>query len=141
MQSEALHLLKRLLKKWKIPTVGGTLALADNYLQKDYKNIVVLILDGMGKFILEETTQRCFAIRGAITYGEYSYKGNIMLGPGIDECASWHEKADWIGVSLSPSSEIVIEDTKAKIKAFSLLYFLFSNNFCKIKYIKIVIKI
>ncbi len=66
----------------------------------------------ISKFILEETTQRCFAIRGAITYGEYSYKGNIMLGPGIDECASWHEKADWIGVSLSPSSEIVIEDTK-----------------------------
>ena len=66
----------------------------------------------ISKFILEESTQRCFAIRGAITYGEYSYKGNIMLGPGIDECASWHEKADWIGVALSPSSEIVIEDAK-----------------------------
>lgn len=73
---------------------------------------MVEIHAAISKYILEESTQRCFAIRGAITYGEYSYKGNIMLGPGIDECASWHEKADWIGVSLSPSSEIVIEGTK-----------------------------
>lgn len=44
-----------ILKKWNIPTVGGTLSLADKYLQKDYKNVVVLILDGMGKSILEGT--------------------------------------------------------------------------------------
>ena len=42
------------MKKWEIPTVGGTLALADKYLQKNYKNVVLLILDGMGKSILEE---------------------------------------------------------------------------------------
>lgn len=49
------NLPNSILKKLGIPTVGGTLALADKYLQKDYKNIVVLILDGMGKFVLEET--------------------------------------------------------------------------------------
>lgn len=48
------NLPNSILKKWKIPTVGETLPLADKYLQKDYKNVVVLILDGMGKFILEE---------------------------------------------------------------------------------------
>lgn len=47
------NLPNSILKKWKIPTVGGTLSLADKYLQKDYKNVVVLILDGMGKSILE----------------------------------------------------------------------------------------
>lgn len=48
------NLPNSILKKWKIPTIGGTLALADKYLQKDYKNVVVLILDGMGKLVLEE---------------------------------------------------------------------------------------
>lgn len=47
------NLPNSILKKWEIPTVGGTLSLADKYLQKDYKNVVVLILDGMGKSILE----------------------------------------------------------------------------------------
>lgn len=47
------NLPNSILKKWKIPTVGGTLSLADKYLQKEYKNVVVLILDGMGKSILE----------------------------------------------------------------------------------------
>ncbi len=49
------NLPNSILKKWEIPPVGGTLPLADKYLKKDYKNIVVLLLDGMGKFILEET--------------------------------------------------------------------------------------
>ncbi len=47
------NLPNSVLKKWGIPTVGGSLSLADKYLQKDYKNVVVLILDGMGKSILE----------------------------------------------------------------------------------------
>ena len=44
-----------ILKKWNLKTVGETLPLADKHLQKDYKNVVVLVLDGMGKFILERT--------------------------------------------------------------------------------------
>ena len=48
------NLPNSILKKWQLPTVGKTLSLADKYLEKDYKNIVVLLLDGMGKFILEE---------------------------------------------------------------------------------------
>lgn len=34
-------------------TVGKTLPLADQYLTKEYKNVVVLLLDGMGKVILD----------------------------------------------------------------------------------------
>lgn len=48
------NLPNSILKKWKIPAAGGTLSLADKYLQKDYKNVVVLMLDGMGKVILED---------------------------------------------------------------------------------------
>jgi len=47
------NLLNSILNKWHIPTAGKTLPLADKYLKKDYKNVVVLILDGMGKSVLE----------------------------------------------------------------------------------------
>ncbi len=34
---------------------------------------------------------------------------NVMIGPGIDECASWHEKSDWIGAILTPSAQIILD--------------------------------
>lgn len=43
-------------------------------------------------------------LRGAISYGEYAIKENIMLGYAVDEAASWHELTDWIGVVLTPSA-------------------------------------
>lgn len=48
------NLPNSILQKWGLPTVGTTLPLADKYLKKDYKNIVVFVLDGMGKTVLEK---------------------------------------------------------------------------------------
>ena len=45
-------------------------------------------------------------LRGAISYGEYSVRDNIMLGYAVDEAASWHETTDWIGVILTPSAQM-----------------------------------
>ena len=47
------NLPNSILKKLGLPTNGDTLPLLDKYLQKDYKNIVVILLDGMGKAIIE----------------------------------------------------------------------------------------
>ena len=47
------NLPNSILKKFDVPTVGNTLPLLDKYLEKDYKNIIVILLDGMGKVILE----------------------------------------------------------------------------------------
>ena len=47
------NLPNSVLKKFGVDTVGDTLPLLDKYLEKDYKNIVVILLDGMGKAILE----------------------------------------------------------------------------------------
>ena len=62
----------------------------------------------IAKFILQKCVEEQYAIRGAITFGMYNIKDNIMIGPGIDECASWHETCDWIGVHLTPSAELRI---------------------------------
>lgn len=47
------NLPNSILKKFGLETVGDTLPLLDKELEKDYKNIVMLLLDGMGKCILE----------------------------------------------------------------------------------------
>lgn len=49
---------------------------------------------------------RCsLPLRGATSYGEFYYQGtSIMVGPAIDEAATWHESADWIGVIQTPSA-------------------------------------
>lgn len=47
------NLPNSVLKKVGAQPAGDTLALADRYLEKDHKNIVILLLDGMGKSILE----------------------------------------------------------------------------------------
>lgn len=62
------------------------------------------------KYVLEECCKAQYPIRGAITYGEYSTLNNIMIGPGIDECASWHETGKWIGVHLTPTAQIYWDD-------------------------------
>jgi len=51
------------LKYWDLPTNGGTLKLLDQYQAKDYKNVVVILLDGMGKCIVEQNLdERAFSI-------------------------------------------------------------------------------
>lgn len=60
----------------------------------------------LSRLILERCSQEKLPIRGAIAFGEYSIKNNIMIGPGIDECASWHETGNWIGVHFTPTAHI-----------------------------------
>lgn len=52
-----VSLANSVLKKWGLPATGGTLELLDGYLAKDYKNVVVILLDGMGKCIIERNLE------------------------------------------------------------------------------------
>ena len=77
------NLPNSILKKWNIPTVGETLSLADKYLQKDYKNVVVLILDGMGKSILEGTLDENGPFRSHLVIGESQLRLNAPASTGV----------------------------------------------------------
>ena len=57
-------------------------------------------------WLLEYALKQKIPMRGAISYGEYMVKDNIMLGYAVDEAASWHESTNWIGVVLSPTAEM-----------------------------------
>lgn len=45
-------------------------------------------------------------LRGATAFGDYELnrEAHILVGPCVDEAASWHERGDWIGVFMSPSA-------------------------------------
>ena len=64
----------------------------------------------IARFILESASKAGYPIRGAISYGQYSTMHNVMIGPGIDECASWHETCDWIGAHFTPSAQFVLSN-------------------------------
>lgn len=73
------------------------------------------------QWIIPESVDAEIPVRGAISYGEFEVTGNIFVGKAVDEAASWHEQADWIGVHLTPSAEYLFDtdDNKAQWIKFS----------------------
>ena len=65
------NLPNSILKKLGLATNGDTLPLLDKYLERDYKNIVVILLDGMGKVILERHLKEAGSFRSHLA-GIYS---------------------------------------------------------------------
>lgn len=61
-------------------------------------------------FAIPTSIQRGIPVRGATAYGEYSSMKNIMVGAAVDEAASWHESTDWIGVHLTPSAWLKVDE-------------------------------
>lgn len=58
------------------------------------------------KTLLLESVRSGIPLRGATSHGQFfASEGTILVGPAVDEAASWHEALDWIGVVLTPSAE------------------------------------
>jgi hypothetical protein len=55
--------------------------------------------------LVAESIRKGIPLRGATSFGAFSSKGTILVGPAIDEAAAWHEALDWIGVVLTPTAE------------------------------------
>ena len=67
-------------------------------------------------FALHEALTQGIPLRGAVAIGQASASesGTIVLGPAVDEAASWHESADWIGVHLAPSAFLALQELEAR---------------------------
>jgi hypothetical protein len=75
-------------------------------------------------WLLEYALSQSIPLRGAISYGEYSIKDNIMLGYAVDEAASWHETTDWIGVVITPSAKFQANvDSLEKVTSYQKIPF------------------
>lgn len=95
----------------KFISISDTIAIFTPMIGKRKKEDILELHAKIARYILENCVKNKYAIRGAIAFGKYNTKDNIMIGPGIDECASWHELCDWIGVHLTPSAELIINSS------------------------------
>ena len=53
-----VNLSNSILKKFGARTTAGTLPLADKYLEGEYRNVVLLVLDALGTSIVEKHLER-----------------------------------------------------------------------------------
>lgn len=90
----------------KLISISDTIAIFTPQIPNCDQEDLLKLHAKIAKYILEKCVKKTYPIRGAITLGKYSTKNNIMIGPGIDECASWHETCNWIGVHFTPSAEL-----------------------------------
>ncbi len=70
--------------------------------------------------IVRHSLTHSIPMRGAISIGKFSVKGNVFIGPAVDEVASWYEAADWIGVNVTPSIMLQREKLKQVKSSFLL---------------------
>lgn len=117
--NEPIHILKELIKttredierlttkaekpfgtKIDVISVSDTIVL---YSESSNIKLSVLHHSGVCILMMKKAFELGLFIRGAITYGSYSNIDEIFVGPAIDEVASWHEYADWVGVMVCPS--------------------------------------
>ena len=93
-----VNLANSILKKWGLPTSGKTLKLLDRYLEKDYKNVLVILLDGMGKHIIENNLEEdgFFSSHLAGTYSSTFPPTTVAATTSIDNGLSPCEHG-WLG--------------------------------------------
>lgn len=50
-------------------------------------------------------------LRGATSVGDFQidHEASIFCGAAVDEAVAWHEQADWIGVSMTPTARYSLE--------------------------------
>jgi hypothetical protein len=52
-----------------------------------------------------------FFFRGVIAMGYFSRSAKTLIEPAVDDAANFYEKADWVGISLSPSTRSCLQQS------------------------------
>lgn len=55
-------------------------------------------------------------LRGTISVGKFIRSESLIVGPPIDEAVEWYELSDWMGISLSPSADFLMNENFYKTK-------------------------
>lgn len=58
----------------------------------------------ISKAIFWDAFRRNLPLQGSTSYGKYHYRSaySMVVGPAVDEAATWHEGFDWIGLCQTP---------------------------------------
>ena len=110
----------KLKSKWG-PVVGPkTLIISDTFIiriegpKRDCLNYMSVVTS----FLMHELYSLGLFVRGAISFGKYSIKDTTLIGPAIDDAASWFEMPNMIGVVTTPTASYIV-DTNAKVGQFA----------------------
>lgn len=95
----------------EVRSISDTIILITPCLESD-ASIAIDIHGKLCKWIIPRSINLEIPVRGATAFGEFEYdpEDNIYVGKAIDEAATWHELADWIGVNLTPSAEYIFKN-------------------------------
>lgn len=103
---------KMLHAKFEYLTISDTLIIVWKFTEKiqidsPYRMIPIFarMIDGIFKL--------CFAeklfMRGAISYGQFIKDGSILVGPAVDDAATFHELPNMIGAILTPNTTLLAD--------------------------------
>lgn len=87
-----------------VKSISDTIAIFTQCTEEDFP-VAADIHGLLCQWIIPKSIEAEIPVRGATAFGEFEIKDNIFVGKAVDEAASWHEQADWIGVNLTPSAE------------------------------------
>jgi hypothetical protein len=85
----------------EVKSISDTLAIVS---YSDDPNLALEFHSFLASIITARSIQLGIPVRGATCYGSFITTDNIMVGPAVDEVASWYECTDWIGVIQTPSA-------------------------------------
>lgn len=87
-----------ILKAWGLEPCGESLPVLDKYLEKEYKNVVFLLLDGMGKAIIEEHLEEDGFFRSHMVTGYTSvYPPTTVAGTTSAQTGLMPNEHGWLG--------------------------------------------
>jgi len=101
---------------------GDTLVLVWEFSQAESKcSLVCVLAEIVGRSFCVALRNGPF-LRGCISIGPYVEADERFLGDLADEAAEWYERADWIGVVLCPTADMLVTAmAKGPEKALSQL--------------------
>jgi hypothetical protein len=98
----------RILGAIEVRSISDTVAIFCVCLEKEV-NDAIEIHGELCSWLIPASIGAELPMRGATAYGEFTHREGAFVGKAIDEAASWHEHSDWIGVHLTPSAELVLD--------------------------------
>lgn len=102
----------RTIESVDVKSISDTVAVFTKCYDRDIADVIE-IHGELCAWLIPESINSEIPMRGATSFGDFDILENIFVGKAIDEAASWHEQADWIGVHLTPSAEYVFKPKSA----------------------------
>ena len=84
--------------------------------QADAKLLITPFFLLLRKFMVDSMNNGIM-FRGAVAEGKFyaNDKDNIIMGPAVADAAAWYDKANWIGIHVTPRTSLVIsQDTEIR---------------------------